>query len=359
MTLKIRSDHGVAQLSEWPAVLFVCLFFFIFPLINLVALATSLAVIALVDYQSVTRASSQQYFNTALSAAQQEVTELNQSPFARFAHITPVGGYQNCGMNMFVDATNYWTNQAATYGPNQPLPAGIDLTKNICEYRSSVTYQMSPFINLASIPFIKDVPALGQPVTLHFETRHMVEHPEGLSMAAGGGTFSGGSTTLDLAANSGINTPGQLDDGSGSGWNYPNIYQLIANAGETVVAENVIIVQANNPNWTPTGLTVSPGCKVWIDSRANGQWTFLTTAPTFYSANGDPSNINATGFPTGALLGNVGSSTFMLGTSKLNYQLPSSGPMGVAMNDDAGPGANRPGYIGNRGEQVVRIIVAR
>ena len=156
-----------------------------------------------------------------------------------------------------------------------------------------------------------------------------------------------------------MNTPGVLSDGTGSGWNYPNIYTLIANQGETVVAQDVVLVYADNPNWTSTPLQVSPGVKIWIDARAEGSWTFLTTADTFYNANGDPQNINATGFPTGALLGQVGNTMFMLGTSKWNYPPPATGAFSMAMNDDAGPGFNRPGYIGNRGFQAVRVIIAK
>jgi hypothetical protein len=335
------------------------LFFFVFPLIDLVALTTDFAAISLINYQSVIRASSQQDFNSALFGAEQEVSQLNSGPFAKFGHLTPIGGYQNSGMNLYIESTNYWNNQTTESPANQPLTAAADLTKNIFEFRSVSSYQVTPFISLASVPFIKDVPGLGKPTELKFETRRVVEHPEGLYLAAAGGTFSGGSTAIDLGSSSGINSPGVLSDGTGSGWNYPNIYQLIANAGETVVEQDVVLVYADNPNWTPTPLQISPGVKVWIDTRADGSWTYLTSAPTFFNANGDPNLTNATGFPTGALLGQVGTSMFMLGVSKWNYPPPATGALGLAMNDDAGPGFNRSGYIGNRGFQSVRVIVTR
>jgi hypothetical protein len=166
---------------------------------------------------------------------------------------------------------------------------------------------------------------------------------------------------LDLGSLNGINVPGVLEDGSGSGWNYPNIFAMIQAAGETVVEQNVVIVYADNPNWTPTGLAISPGDQIWIDTHASGAWSFLTNGGNqpLYSANGDPSMDNATGFPTGSLLGDAGNTMFMLGVSKLNYPPPATGPLGLAMNDDAGPGANRAGYIGNVGEQAVRVIVTK
>ena len=85
-------------MAKWPAAIFICLFFFVFPLINLVALSTDYAVISLINYQSAVRASSQQYFNVALDAAEQEVKQLNSSPFAKFGHLTAIGGYQQSGI---------------------------------------------------------------------------------------------------------------------------------------------------------------------------------------------------------------------------------------------------------------------
>jgi hypothetical protein len=346
-------------LAEWPVAVMVFLLFFIFPLIDLVAIGSAFAVISLIDYQSVVRASSQQTFNTALSSSVQEIQALNTSAFARFAHLKPVGGYQNSGMDLYIDATNYWNNQSQIYGPNQPLAASVDRTNEIFEYRGRVIYDVTPFINLSSAPFIQNVPGLGKPFRLEFQTRRAVEHPEGMGASIAGGTYSGGGTSLDLGSLSGVNTPGTLDDGSGSGWNYPNIYQMIAAAGETVIEQDVVKVYANDPNWTTTGLTVPPGAKVWIDSRADGSWTYLTTANTFFDANGNPQLTNATGFPTGALLGQIGGSMFMMGKDKWNYPPPSTGTLYLAMNDDAGPGFNRPGYLGNRGVQDVRVIIAR
>jgi hypothetical protein len=44
-------------------------------------------------------------------------------------------------------------------------------------------------------------------------------------------------------------------------WRDPNIFQQIQAAGQTVVSINVFIVQANNPNLTSSGVSVTAGQK--------------------------------------------------------------------------------------------------
>ncbi len=354
--------------TEFPIALFVLFFLALFPLIDLCMLAASCAVVFTLNQQEATRAACQQNYTKALMAMSDEAGTMNGTPFAKFTQLKPVGGYLNCGSSLYVDATNYINQKVTTYGPNTPL-ASVDTTAFIYEYRVDTNFDMQPFVNLANVPFIGQVPGLGKTATLHWTCHKLCEFPKGLVMGGNNSNLKGGAGSVNLNTN-GLQTPGTLTDLSNSTWETPNIYDLIKAAGETVIQEDVLIVQANNPDWTQTPIKVQPGTKIWIDYWANGAWTYRTVGANpssvpWFSANGDPVLTNATGFPTGAMVGRVGSGpSFLLGKQKWNYSPPGTGQLMMAMNDDSGPGfppgsSSPSGYVGNGGSMTVRVILAR
>ncbi|MFX5562770.1 hypothetical protein ABTD73_20175, partial [Acinetobacter baumannii] len=54
-------------------------------------------------------------------------------------------------------------------------------------------------------------------------------------------------------------------------WRDPNIFQEIADRGQTVVSQNVVIVYADQP-WQNSGVNIATGQTAWIDTQAVGQW---------------------------------------------------------------------------------------
>jgi hypothetical protein len=159
-----------------------------------------------------------------------------------------------------------------------------------------------------------------------------------------------------------------------SGWNYPNIYTLIASAGESVVSNEVVEVDAMQPIppkaiidcYTPTGVTLQSGQNFWIDSRADGMWHF-DSGGTAYNANGDPNSPGGTGPPNvveplpsapgDALIGMIGNNTpFVVGVDMLNHASNGqNGSFGLIINDDNFD----TGFTDNVGMQTVRVIVTQ
>jgi hypothetical protein len=178
-------------------------------------------------------------------------------------------------------------------------------------------------------------------------------------------TNGGGSATVTPFNRIGATAPGVMPPATAVTWRNPNIYQQIQNAGETVVAVAVVIVPANAgvtvpaivsaSNATSTGLTITTGEKIWVDTTAVGLWSAGPTCPTT-DANGVSQTIG--GFSPlhmqQALLG-IASSTgtpFFLGDDQYNYSL-GTGQFSMIFNDATN------GYWNNTGSQMVRVIVVR
>lgn len=367
---RLRSNRGQGT-AELPLALLLLVFFLVMPAINLIAITTDAAVLFLITYQTAYQAAAQPRYAQALTAAADEALALNKSAFAAFAHLTPVNGYQNSGADLYVLATNYQTEAIQTYGPNTPVPPPIDASQFIYEYMTSLNYSVTPFINMANVPFIGKVPGLGKPFPLHFTAHRAVEHVQGISTAQADPSLSSSSPSpqLSLGASGGGNTPGMVASAAGGDWNYPNIYGMIQQSGQTIVAQAVLIVKGTDP-WVNTGLTLQPGQNAWIDSRADGTWSNGTGLD--YDANGMP----ATSWPTmdiingpnhGALVAHVGGnlppivggsagtnagpSDFLVGNTLLNYPVTGSGPISLVMNDSY--------PTDNTGQQIVRIIITQ
>lgn len=55
-------------------------------------------------------------------------------------------------------------------------------------------------------------------------------------------------------------------------WRDPMIGSAVAAAGQTIVARKVISVPADAP-WVDSGLTLTPGENLWVDTRSDGKWS--------------------------------------------------------------------------------------
>lgn len=353
------------NLAEFPPVLIALFILIIFPFINLLGVAVGLASIALTTMQCATRAAAQPTYRDALTACAQEATQCRGTGFMRLLNVQPTGGYQNCGIDLFIRATNYVSNNNVVYGPNSALPPPVKSNEFVYEYTAHSMYQVHPWINMSGVPFVNQVPGLGQPVPLSFDVHRAPENLAGLIVGPDG-NGSGVQVGFDAPPLIANNTDASVLEPPpiGDDWNHPDLYQLIADAGETIVATAVVVVQANNPNWTPTNLTVAPGQKVWIDTRADGQWTQQPGLPATDADGVQGAQFIADkyavlpGVPNGALIGSLGGgSPFFLGVSQLNYPPSGSGTFSMMMN---GYQTDSPsGYASYTGAQTVRVIVVQ
>ncbi|MGH9551756.1 MAG: hypothetical protein ACRD3W_20390 [Terriglobales bacterium] len=358
LRVSLRKNRGA--INELPLALLTLLIFAVFPVLNLVSLAVAGTVVCLLTHQQASQASVQPTYAQAMNAVGSQSKGLFDSGFARLCKIEPVGGVDNCGTNLYVQATDYRKGGTTRFGPNAPLPPPIDTHSFVYEYLTESAYNVGPFVK---VPFFNDVPGLGKPATIRFSAHRAVEYPAGLVALSGtdGLPLRGGASGISLSV-PGAGTPGSLGDPSGSGWNFPNIYEIIARAGEKVVDEDVLLIQANNNAWTQTSLSIVAGDKVWIDYQAVGTWyTGPNSLPL--NANGDPRRTNSLG-NIGSMLGQLGQSgtPFPMGNQLWNYPPPGSGPLYMAMNAGEGPSFKQTvtnAYNNNTGYMIVRVIIAR
>jgi hypothetical protein len=152
---------------------------------------------------------------------------------------------------------------------------------------------------------------------------------------------------------------------------------LIKNAGQTVLSVNVLNVPSNlgpashTGGWVSTGVVVSPGQTVWLDTQATGQWG-NTACNYTWDANGTPGASNnpcsidldltnqmligyvgnAPVLPYGFSSGGISGDPHFIpsGNTLLNFPLLYTGPISLACNDD---------QLSDTGVQTVRVIITQ
>jgi len=180
-----RRSFG-ASIAEFGPALFFFFFIILFPLINLVAMGTGAASVYLAAKQCATKAAQQTTFANALVQAEAAAYNIESGGIGKFANLYPRGGWNSSGMDLYIIETNINTNVSNRRGPNSPFIATGNPDDYIYAYEVVCTYDVGPFMNLSSIPFIGSVPGVGVPATLSYTAASNVEHPEGLRRGLGG-----------------------------------------------------------------------------------------------------------------------------------------------------------------------------
>ena len=122
-------------------------------------------------------------YDASLAAIELESSRLNSSGFANFMHLHPRGGYHATGTDLFVYAVDLarWSNHPCSSDQTRLCTPPIDTSATIYEVQARETYDVGPFVSLASVPFLGDVPALGKPVQFTVNWNRTSEFPQGLS----------------------------------------------------------------------------------------------------------------------------------------------------------------------------------
>ena len=179
---KLRNQVGGATMAEFAPALLVFLLIILFPLINLIMFAAGTGTAYLLAKQAASRASTQSTFTEAVAVVQQESTYFVNSGFGKFAKLAPIGGVGGSGINLSVVATPYGGASSATeYTANTPIPVAADPNSNTYEYKVRANFNVGPFMDLSSIPWIGTVPGLGPPAPMNFTATGSAEFPEGLN----------------------------------------------------------------------------------------------------------------------------------------------------------------------------------
>jgi hypothetical protein len=350
-----RNQNGSSEVAEFVPTLYILFLLILVPLLDLGNLFIAAATQYLATNDFAAKAATQADYPSALNSMANEAFQFQSSGFAKFAHMQPEGGYTGCGDDLYLLQTDIGSGVVKSSGADTPLTPPIDTKASTYEISVKSVYSVEPLLSLAALPLLGGVPGLGQPVTFTFTANRPVEHPGGLQGAAGNSVSSGGSVTPFARIASSPGTTGPVTTVT---WRNPGIYQQIKAAGQTIVSSNVFIVQANNPNWTPAGVTVPAGAKIWVDTQAIGQWSPGVAEP-YTDANGKPGTAGGPTTPSpagpwGSLNGKVGTGTpFFVGDDQYNYPLAATGTLSMIMNDAIGV------FGDNTGAQMVRVIVVQ
>lgn len=343
MKIPKRTRYGSS--AEFPVVALLLFTIFAFPLINMVSLGAAYATIWYISFQSALNASVQTTFSEALQRLKGRSDQFNSTGFTTMLRMNPKGGYSNCGTDLVIESVDFMdAAKNVKYGPNLAVPPPIDLTNRFFEISANSKYEVAPFVNLSAVPFLKDVPGIGRPLTLTATVSRCAEFPQGLTR----GPFASGTAATGplTGTNTSFAGPISLETETDGPWNRPGLYDEIAASGQQIVDHVVVQVKAANPLWTQTGLTVHPGQTVWIDFRADGQWGQTGTA-LWTDADGSTGGMNtmigSTAVPSFSLLGSVSpkdtwikptSPDFIAGTALYKYSPTKTGPivLGCANN---------------------------
>lgn len=178
--LRLRNQTG-AQMAEFAPALLIFFMIILFPLINLIMLATGAGTAYLAAKQCASRAGTQATFTDARNVVVPESATFVASGFGQFAKLTPIGGISGSGITLRVVSTPYGGGASTVNAANVPLAAAATPDTNTYEYRVDAFYNIGPFMNLSNVPWIGTVPGLGPPVQMNFTATSSAEFPEGLN----------------------------------------------------------------------------------------------------------------------------------------------------------------------------------
>lgn len=198
--MKILHRNQRGNLSEMPVAMIVFFLFIVFPFLNLVFYAAAVATVAFITTQCASAAAAAPDYDSALAAMQTTCNNLSNSAWGAFARLKPVGGYLGSGADLYVVKVPTANPSAIVVSKaDQPDASAIDPTTYVYEYRVRTNYNIAPFTNLAGLPFIGQVPLIGQAVNLSFCSERNVEMVANLgptSVPAGTGSGGAGSAIV-------------------------------------------------------------------------------------------------------------------------------------------------------------------
>lgn len=177
----VRNQYGTGHsTAEFAPAMIVFFLVILFPLINLIMFAAGYGTGYLCAKQCASRAATQNTFSEALNVVQTESDTFVQSGFGQFAKLVKKNGYNNSGIDLSVVSVDINSGTVTDHPKNAPLVNAATPDSSTYEYKVEATYDVGPFMNLGTLPWIGGVPGLGSPATLTFTTTASAEFPEGL-----------------------------------------------------------------------------------------------------------------------------------------------------------------------------------
>ncbi|MBI5173003.1 MAG: hypothetical protein HY986_08945 [Candidatus Melainabacteria bacterium] len=180
-----RNIGASAQMAEFAPAFMIFILVIMLPFINLLSFATGYASLAFLAQNSAVQASNSSTYAQALQEMSNSANQTKSSGIGQFAKLAPVGGFNGCGCDLFITETDLTTKVSTQYGPNTGVTVTPDPTNKIYEFQVRATYDIGPFLNLGSVPFVSSVPLVGAPVRITISSHRAAEHTDALSFLAG------------------------------------------------------------------------------------------------------------------------------------------------------------------------------
>jgi len=178
-----KSRISGASVAEFGPVLVFFVLIVIIPLLNLLAFVTGYACVSTTCQTCAADAANSTTFDEALTNVKKRSLAMVDSSLAKFARVKPRGGYQGCGVDIFIATTKLADpNSGHFYGPNTGLPpnTSANAAANIYEYTVRSSYDVGPLMDLSAVPLVGNLPLIGQPVNLANQASRAAEHVDAL-----------------------------------------------------------------------------------------------------------------------------------------------------------------------------------
>jgi len=180
-------------MAEFGPVLVIFVLIIIIPLLNILAFVTGYTCVSTTCQSCAADAANSTTFEEALINVKKRSLSMLDSSLAKFAKIKPQGGYQGCGVDIFIATTKLSDpNAGQFYGPNSGLPANVTANSatDIYEYTVRSSFDVGPLMDLSGVPLVGNLPLIGKPVNLSNQASRAAEHVDALNNGISNGTYN-------------------------------------------------------------------------------------------------------------------------------------------------------------------------
>ncbi|MBK7746604.1 MAG: hypothetical protein IPI39_05120 [Candidatus Obscuribacter sp.] len=182
----LRSARGAVLSAEFAAALSVFLLITLFPLIELLTTAGAYTSVWFINNCLARQMGSSTDYATGLSNISTTATQLCNGPCILFAKQCSIG------MRVYIVRTKITSGDTEFVGPNCKSLQPAEPNTYIYEYCVVSNGTIQPFIQLNSIPWLKDIPGLGKPMPVVLRSYAPVEDVSIISQSAPDPSWGGG-----------------------------------------------------------------------------------------------------------------------------------------------------------------------
>jgi hypothetical protein len=121
-------------------------------------------------------------FDDALTKLSCQFANSSQTGLFVIAHLKPVNGYRNSGVELLIEEQNNNTGEIVRFPANSALNFQIDSDKNTYYYRLNSYFEIGPLMPISPSIF-GHVSLLTEPEIIAMSSLQLAEHPNGLVAA--------------------------------------------------------------------------------------------------------------------------------------------------------------------------------